>query len=622
MPHFLRRASAPSRVLDTRPDDSDGRDYVFEPSLTLLPARLDHSGRAPILDQGVEGACVGFALATVINTSLRPRSAGAGASPRMLYEMARRYDEWRGEQYEGTSLRGGMKGWHKHGVASARVWPYGRPGARPTDRALTPARAADALRRPIGAYFRIIDSDVGHLQAALLEGDAVLASAWVHDGWDQTALVRRGSRLPVIRRSTRVAGLHAFALVGYSGDGFIVQNSWGTGWGRRGLAVLPYDEWFENRQDAWVARPGPTTLDAKGRATVFVAGFAGGPAATPSATATSGWGVDADVAAHLINTGDRGALSAGGGLVTHERDLPAMAQRVLLAPVLADGRRHIVLYTHGGLNAEGTAVTTAARLWRGARDRGLCPYFFIWESGIPESALGWLRSDDDAAGPAQFGWADAWETLQKGASTLVRKGQKAVGAALAGPVRTVFWNEMRGRAEGACRPRGGATLFVDALRGVFETVPDGRFALHLVSHSAGAVYQGWLYQRVLAPLLAGPLAGRVTLESLDLMAPAITIARARTAFGTLPPRFARVHTLDPADEDRDSIVIYPSSLLTYVADHLERARARTPVLGLRRDVVKGVLPWASVLPATVSRRHGEFDDAGHEIETILDWCRP
>ena len=37
----------------------------------------------------------------------------------------------------------------------------------------------------------------------------------------------------------------------------MIQNSWGKGWGSGGYAVLAYEDWFENRQDAWVARPGP-----------------------------------------------------------------------------------------------------------------------------------------------------------------------------------------------------------------------------------------------------------------------------------------------------------------------------------------------------------------------------
>lgn len=40
----------------------------------------------------------------------------------MLYELARRYDEWPGEGYEGSSARGAMKGWVRHGVCL--------PGAR------------------------------------------------------------------------------------------------------------------------------------------------------------------------------------------------------------------------------------------------------------------------------------------------------------------------------------------------------------------------------------------------------------------------------------------------------------------------------------------------------------
>jgi len=625
MPRFLRTssASAPVRALDTRPDDGDARDYIFQPTLTLLPKRVNNTGRAPVLDQHNEGACVGFALATVINVSLRPKSARSGASPRMLYEMARRHDEWKGEHYEGTSLRGGMKGWHKHGVARATVWPYDPPsrGKRP-DREFTEKRAIDALRLPIGAYFRIVDSDAGHMQAAIHEGDAVLASAWVHDGWESDRLTRRHGALPVIPRAARGTGLHAFAILGYGPEGFIIQNSWGRSWGNNGCAILPYDEWFEHRQDAWVARPGPTTLDAKGEPKVFIVGFAGGPEPTAQATATSGWSLDPEVAAHLINTGDRGGLSSGGSLVTRETDLPAMAQRVLLSPVLKDGCRHIVLYAHGGLNAEGVSITNASRIWESARKRQLAAYCFIWESGITESVLGWLRSDDDAAGPAQFGWSDAWEAIQKGTSKLVRKGQKALGAALAQPVRDVFWNEMKGRAQGASSDRGGATLFLRALGAIIGSTPAARFKLHLVGHSAGAVYHGWLYQLVVQPLVAGAWKGRVELGSIQLLAPAISISRARAAFGGLPSNFVQVHSLSPLDEGRDGIVIYPSSLLTYVADHLDNKKAREPLLGLRTDLANVSLPWAKHVPATMSHKHGEFDDAGKEIEAVLNRCEP
>ena len=144
------------------PDDADPRDYIFQPSLGLLPATIDHRGLAPVLDQGAEGACVGFALATVINVSLTRRARPARArrappervSARMLYEMARRHDEWRGESYEGTSLRGAMKGWHKHGVTSDARWPYAaRRGRRPAPVGSSPSSTASSTTSGT-AHFR------------------------------------------------------------------------------------------------------------------------------------------------------------------------------------------------------------------------------------------------------------------------------------------------------------------------------------------------------------------------------------------------------------------------------------------------------------------------------------
>src|SRR5207237_4582009 len=115
----------------------------------------------PIIDQGQEGACTGFGLATVANYLLhsrRFRRQSDPVSPRMFYEMARRYDEWPGEDYSGSSARGAMKGWHKHGVAAEKDWPY-KLGKK-VPRGLNEARTASALHRPLGAYFRVNHQDL------------------------------------------------------------------------------------------------------------------------------------------------------------------------------------------------------------------------------------------------------------------------------------------------------------------------------------------------------------------------------------------------------------------------------------------------------------------------------
>ena len=123
--------SAQTRVLDARPDTLDFRDRMFEPTLievqTEWPLDEYRKMKVPILDQGTEGACTGFGLATVVHYLLRTRNYIPDpdeVSPRMLYDMARRYDEWPGERYSGSSARGAMKGWHKHGVCSRPHWVY------------------------------------------------------------------------------------------------------------------------------------------------------------------------------------------------------------------------------------------------------------------------------------------------------------------------------------------------------------------------------------------------------------------------------------------------------------------------------------------------------------------
>lgn len=118
------------RKMDAFPDKIDVRDWFYQPKLTALPNLVINCDRVPlILDQGQEGACTGFAMAACINFHLVDNGRVPPAdiipncvSPRMLYEMARRYDEWPGEDYEGSSARGTMKGWVAHGVVNRISW--------------------------------------------------------------------------------------------------------------------------------------------------------------------------------------------------------------------------------------------------------------------------------------------------------------------------------------------------------------------------------------------------------------------------------------------------------------------------------------------------------------------
>src|SRR5580765_1650156 len=127
-------------TLDARPDRLDVRHLPYRPAVISLPpiypGNEDVSQLLPaysaarlILDQKSEGACTGFGLAAVVNYLLWRRSrfkmtVEQKVSPRMLYHLARFYDEWPGEDYEGSSCRGALKGWHRHGVCTEINWPY------------------------------------------------------------------------------------------------------------------------------------------------------------------------------------------------------------------------------------------------------------------------------------------------------------------------------------------------------------------------------------------------------------------------------------------------------------------------------------------------------------------
>jgi hypothetical protein len=190
-------AASPLPKLDARPDRLDLRDLVYRSPLRSLPPRWPtdadlkkllpayvKAGR--ILNQGNEGACTGFGLACVTNylhwlrhleAPTRSRKQPELVSPRMYYELAKLYDEWPGQDYEGSSCRGALKGWHKHGVCSETLWPYplDRDGQGVFQR---PAAGwdDDATRRPLGVYYRVDKKSVVDMQAAIYEIGAVYVS--------------------------------------------------------------------------------------------------------------------------------------------------------------------------------------------------------------------------------------------------------------------------------------------------------------------------------------------------------------------------------------------------------------------------------------------------------------
>ena len=245
------------------PDRLDLRDRPYLPSIAVAPpAAMTPRLRLPVLSQGNTNACTGFALASVVNFLTRLHDPKAPQiSPFMLYSMARRYDEIPGASEDsGSSLRGAMKGWYRHGACRFDLWK--------TLDMPPPAKRArddwwpDAALRPLGAYYRVDTRSVTDMHVAVNEVGILYASCVCHEGW----LMGRGVKVPrgkswVIpqEKPEPDGGGHAFVIIGYTKDGFLLQNSWDRDWGTGGLAILTYEDWLENAMDCWVAQLGVVT---------------------------------------------------------------------------------------------------------------------------------------------------------------------------------------------------------------------------------------------------------------------------------------------------------------------------------------------------------------------------
>jgi hypothetical protein len=260
------------RTLDARPDRLDLRDREYTPNVVSLPQqwpddamirrllpRYCKSGL--VLDQGSEGACTGFGLACVVNylhwrvaLAIGDKRKQPPVSPRMLYHLARFYDEWPGEDYDGSSSRGALKAWHKHGVCTEALWPYRDKAGHV--RFVKPLEqwAADAMQRRLGVYYRINRASVVDLQAAILEIGAIYVSADVHDGWGIAARsksITGHASLPAVQgiaRRTRSAATRS-RWSATTASASSCQNSWGLPWGNCGFGVMPYEEWVKYGTD-------------------------------------------------------------------------------------------------------------------------------------------------------------------------------------------------------------------------------------------------------------------------------------------------------------------------------------------------------------------------------------
>lgn len=591
--------------LTTRRDPSDLRDRAYMPPPVSLyeafPIDTDIKALLPtysraglILNQGQEGACTGFGLACVVNY-LRWRKAGmpkklASVSPRMLYNFARRYDEYAGEDYEGSSCRGAIKGWFNHGVCLEDDWPYDDPKARPAY-----GYAQRAAQQTVGVYLRVELRAITDLQAAIQQVGAVYVSAFTHAGWDDVPEVTKPkghADLPVIGfdgKPSQTDG-HAFALVGFNGNGFVIQNSWGAGWGAGGFAVLTYADWLANGMDAWVVALGvPGVVVGRVGVAARTAGRAGAAAAYQSA-----WWSEEQAYQHSVVLGNDGRIRRY--LTEDELSRTLLHQAAGLPDQWfrrpgAAGPKRVVIFAHGGLNSEAEAIQRARALGRHFVGNGCYPLFMVWKTGLLETIgniIGdaWRKEPPRAAGLGEI-ISDRTDLLL----------EKSIGRPLARPI----WSEMKENAELAFGSGRGGDLLITALQKLVDTW-GADFELHLVGHSAGAILLGHLLSALAARRLSG------IVRTAHLYAPACTLQFANRHYAVNAELMKQLYIdvlSDRLDRNDNTGAIYRKSLLYLVSNALE-VDLRTPLLGLQN---------------AFNDQYGGWDGTSSTGDTLRAWQR-
>ncbi|GAO25939.1 peptidase C1A papain [Alicycliphilus sp. B1] len=599
---------ASGRTLNAQADAPDLRDRPYTPPPASLQPEWPtteavtqwlpaYAKAGLVLNQGQEGACTGFGLAGVVNY-LRWVRAGlpkamVSVSPRMLYNMARRYDEYAGENYEGSSCRGAIKGWFNHGVCLEDDWPYQAAAQLPPHFGF----AERARGTTVGVYYRIDTSSISDLQAAIMHVGAIFVSSYVHAGWQEVAtstLPKGHASLPVIAFDgipRRDAG-HAYALVGYNDRGFVLQNSWGPGWGAHGFAVLSYEDWLQHAMDAWVVALGVPGLIGGGRNVPLAAGG--------RAAAGGGWS-ESQTLDHVISVGNDGRMSRY--LTTDERTRNLSYQVSVLPDQWfraqpPEGKKRLILYVHGGLNSEADGIKRARSLGRLFEANGCYPLFVVWHTGLLESIRYYL--DDWRAGRPAAAGVKEWATERTDALIESTIGRTVVRA---------LWSEMKENAGYAWQATRAGDLLVRAL-GELRALWGDQLEVHLMGHSAGSIWLGhmltWMAK---AQATSGAPGLREAVAGVHLYAPACTVAFANQHFAD-KALLGRTHVAvlsDDRERDDNTAYIYRKSLLYLVSNALEQDR-RTPLLGLERAL-------------TGRNDQNTWDGASTTGETLAIWRR-
>jgi C1A family cysteine protease len=209
-----------------------------EAILTKMPTKVDLTSKMPpVYDQGHLGSCTANAIGAAFEFDQVKEGYKDFMPSRLFIYYNERAMEGTIDTDSGAMIRDGMKSVAKVGVCAEDTWAYdiSKFTEKPPTKAYTEAKKHQAL-----IYKRVIPT-LHQLQGGLAAGYPIVFGFSVYESFMSPDVAKTGE-VPLPPRNEQLIGGHAVVAIGYDDkiQRFIVRNSWGKGWGKKGYCTMPY----------------------------------------------------------------------------------------------------------------------------------------------------------------------------------------------------------------------------------------------------------------------------------------------------------------------------------------------------------------------------------------------
>jgi C1A family cysteine protease len=239
-------------------DLPDGRDYMYAAPLEVLaklPTKVDLSNECPdVYDQGQLGSCTANAIGAALEFDQMKQGKKSPFTPsRLFVYYNERAIEGTIASDSGAMIRDGVKSVNQLGAPPETDWPYviEKFRNRPPRKAFTAALKNQAI-----LYQRLTQAE-SQLKGCLAAGFPFVFGFVVYESFESPKVAKTGDA-PMPRANEAQLGGHAVLAVGYDErrQRFLIRNSWGPDWGKKGYFTLPYPYMLQATlsSDFWTIR--------------------------------------------------------------------------------------------------------------------------------------------------------------------------------------------------------------------------------------------------------------------------------------------------------------------------------------------------------------------------------